>query len=62
MGYTFVGWYTLPEGGIQVNENTIINGNITFYAHWIKSIVARINSTEYDTIQGAVDAITANIY
>ena len=34
-GYTFDGWYTEKENGTKINENTIIDSDITFYAHWI---------------------------
>jgi len=33
-GYTFLGWFTEMEGGQQVTEETRINGNVTYYAHW----------------------------
>ena len=34
-GYTFEGWYTEPEAGEQVTENTAVAvGNQTYYAHW----------------------------
>lgn len=33
--FTFIGWYTEPNGqGSIFNENTIINGDMTVYAHW----------------------------
>ena len=36
-GYTFNGWYTEKNGGTKVSSNTIINSNVTIYAHWKKN-------------------------
>ncbi len=33
-GYAFVGWFTAPEGGVQVYSTTIVNSGVTYYAHW----------------------------
>ena len=33
-GYTFLGWYTAPEGGERVTEKTEITLNSIFYAQW----------------------------
>ncbi len=35
-GYTFLGWYTAPEGGLQVTADTLVEkeGDHTLYAHW----------------------------
>lgn len=37
-GYTFDGWYTEPEGGTKVTEDTIVTADSshTLYAHWTK--------------------------
>lgn len=32
--YTFIGWYTDKIAGDLVDDNTIINGDIIYYAHW----------------------------
>jgi len=32
--HNFAGWWTLATGGSQVNSNTIVNNNITFFARW----------------------------
>lgn len=36
-GYEFTGWYTTSDGGIKVDENTILSiaENSTIYAHWL---------------------------
>lgn len=35
-GYTFAGWYTLPEGGTLITKDTVVNSTSdhTIYAHW----------------------------
>lgn len=33
-GYTFLGWFTNPQGGQQIQEDYFVVGNITLYAHW----------------------------
>ena len=34
-GYSFDGWYTAAEGGIQITEDTLMPaGDVTYYAHW----------------------------
>lgn len=33
-GYRLLGWWTEQIGGTQVGNNTIVNGNATYYAHW----------------------------
>jgi uncharacterized repeat protein (TIGR02543 family) len=36
-GYTFDGWYTAKSGGVKIAATTVINANVTYYAHWIKN-------------------------
>lgn len=33
-GYTFLGWYTEKDGGVQVTTSTVITEDLTIYAHW----------------------------
>lgn len=33
-GYTFLGWFTDPEEGEQVTKDTVVDGDLTVYAHW----------------------------
>lgn len=35
-GYTFLGWYTRPTSGSRVTASTLIENDITFYAHWVE--------------------------
>lgn len=58
--YTFIGWFTEQDGGEKITEDTIITGDITYYAHWIVSNVAKINGVEYETLQKAIDAVPTN--
>ena len=54
--YTFGGWFTNTNYSTQVTVDTIIRGNVTFYAKWIpNNAVAEINNTFYTTLQAAVD-------
>jgi uncharacterized repeat protein (TIGR02543 family) len=36
-GFTFAGWFTAQTGGTQVNVNTIVTGNVTYWARWTPS-------------------------
>ena len=38
-GYAFAGWWTTKSGGTLVTGQTIIRGNVTFYAHWARICV-----------------------
>ncbi len=33
-GYIFEGWYTAAEGGTKLEATTVIEQDITYYAHW----------------------------
>ena len=33
-GFIFAGWYTDPDNGTEVSENTLVTGTVTYYAHW----------------------------
>ena len=33
-GYTFAGWYTAANGGVQFDASKPISGDVTLYAHW----------------------------
>ena len=36
-GFVFVGWFTEEDGGTQVTESTVINGTVTFHAHYVEA-------------------------
>ncbi len=59
-GYEFIGWFTKQTEGSEVSENTIINNDVIFYAHWRKVDTVRINSTYYGTIQEAINSVSPN--
>ena len=61
VGNDFAGWFTAASGGTEITSSTIINDEITFYAHWNKiGEVALIGTTIYDTLQEAINAAAAN--
>lgn len=33
-GYTFTGWYTATEGGVQITTDTVFTADTTVYAQW----------------------------
>ena len=35
-GYTFLGWYTEPIEGAEIEKDSIVTKDITYYAHWSK--------------------------
>ncbi len=43
LGFIFLGWFTEADGGTQINENTVINGTVTFHAHYIESHTVTFN-------------------
>ena len=59
-GFEFMGWYTLDEGGDELDPNGTYNSDTTYYAHWEVANVAQINNTKYSTLQAAVNAVSAN--
>ncbi|MBO7687329.1 MAG: InlB B-repeat-containing protein [Kiritimatiellae bacterium] len=32
--YTFDGWFTAAEGGVQIDASTLVEQDVTYYAHW----------------------------
>lgn len=60
--YIFDGWFTEVDGGVEINENTVITNNIEFYAHWHQEQIAEINGKKYYSLQSAVSAVpTTNV-
>ncbi len=58
-GYEFGGWYTQKEGGIPVQEGSIVESktDITLYAHWNE----RGYTVRFDATGGDVDTAILNI-
>lgn len=57
VGYEFDGWFTQAEGGEQISADLIVTGNVTFYAHWTKVVIATIDGQPYYSFKEAVEAI-----
>ena len=56
--YVFDGWYTDPTGGTKIDEDTLVTGATTYYAHWLKSVSLANVTPENITIRNKE---TANI-
>ncbi len=56
LGYVFEGWFTSEEDGEQITADTIITGDVTYYAHWKQVAVAEIDGTQYFSLKQAVEA------
>ncbi len=51
--YIFDGWYTEATGGTKINSDTKVSGDVTYYAHWLKSIaLATITPTNININKG----------
>ena len=37
-GHALVGWFTAAEGGTQITSATVVNANMTVYAHWMEVV------------------------
>ncbi len=62
--YYFDGWYTLSEGGREVDEEEIITEDRELYAHWLHNsevVVARIGNDSYPSLQDAINAVPNNV-
>ena len=62
-GYIFDGWFDDDNTGNQIDPTKVINGNITFYAHWTREnlpTVARIGTEEYMTLPEALGDVPNN--
>lgn len=64
-GYTFDGWFTEINGGSKVSTNTLINGNITIYAHWTEipqdNGTISLNARNICLVKGQTTTIMANV-
>ena len=58
--HDFDGWFDDPTGGNPIDENTIITGDVTYYAHFTRYYISEMNGTKYDSIQDAIDAAPNN--
>ena len=54
-GYSCIGWFTAASGGTKISKDTVISGNVTYYAHWDTATYAltlKPNNTKYGTVSG----------
>ena len=45
-----IGWFTAASDGDQIDESTIISGNVTYYAHWNQLQGVSNNSNKFTVI------------
>jgi len=43
-GHTFAGWWTAQTGGAQITANTVVNGNVTYWARWSPNVTLTFNA------------------
>jgi uncharacterized repeat protein (TIGR02543 family) len=55
-GYTFSGWFTAQTGGIQIGPDTIVTGNVTYYAQWTPNTYTVNFTVTFDTNGGSAVA------
>ena len=61
-GYVFNGWFTLSEGGDQIDATTIITADVEYFAHWRLLYFAQIGNTKYYSLSAALNAVpTTNV-
>jgi len=51
-GYDFLGWGTAVDGGVDVDETTIVAGNVTYYAQWSSAGGGGETTYGTDTVDG----------
>ena len=43
--HVFIGWFTDPDYGDEINDETIVTGTtVTYYAHWVKLVCKKATS------------------
>ena len=61
-GYAFIGWFTLSDGGDQIDATTIITADVKYFAHWRLLYFAQIGNTRYNSLSAALNAVpTTNV-
>ena len=56
------GWFTLSEGGDQIDATTIITADVEYFAHWRLLYFAQIGNTRYNSLSAALNAVpTTNV-
>ena len=57
--YIFIGWYTELTGGVEIDENTVVTEDTTYYAHWRQGNGYTIT---FDPNIEGIDEITRVVY
>ena len=52
--YAFAGWWTAANGGAQVSASTVVEENVTYYAHWAELEVS------YNIVNGVLWSVNLN--
>ena len=68
--FNFTGWYTLAEGGDKITPETVINEDVTFYAHYIDIVCKRASeetlhthgTTTYGSVQTGDTMVSGNAF
>ena len=62
-GYYFTGWWTEKDGGEKITNSTIIQGDMTLYAHWTQqmagawTVVQRNSASSIYSISEALEVV-----
>ena len=49
-GYTFLGWFTDPTYGTEVTSSTVVDDDVTYYAHWAENVTITLHPGEDATV------------
>ena len=61
-GWVLDGWFTQEDGGAQIDENTIPDGDTTYYARWTKGVIQALFKNTHVTaaVGDTADIIVTN--
>ena len=48
-GCAFAGWWTSASGGTQISSSTKVTSNVTYYVHWMATVMLNANGGTVDT-------------
>ena len=60
-GYTFLGWYTAADGGVQAKFEDTVSGPQTLYAHWAKNAAVTFRIVNGTWSGGAAEDKTVTV-
>ena len=49
-GYTFLGWFTDPTYGTEVTSSTVVDDDVTYYAHWAENVTITLHPGQDATV------------